>query len=164
MIAAISLLQSDPLPFYFSEEQLDEIFVQNGPCTSKCVMEFRRGLDRLEIYQFSQHLNQFISIFRHHQERLTVKSLIQLFPPQFSEEGSNKLKFEKIVYNKFIKYVREAAAGRRIATLKDILIFVTCADGIPILGFAKQPFIPFHEVSIPEIKRKEKAQDDQVSV
>ena len=105
MIAAISLLQSGPVPCYFSEEQLDEIFVQNGPCTSKCVMEFRRGLDRLGIYQFSQHLNQFISIFRHHQERLTVKSLIQLFPPQFSEEGSNKLQFEKIVYNKFIKYV-----------------------------------------------------------
>ena len=87
-----------------------------------------------------------------------------MFPPQFSEEGSNKLQFEKIVYNKFIKYVREAAAGRRIATLKDILIFLTCADEIPILGFAKQPFISFHEVSIPEIERKEKAQDDQVSV
>ena len=164
MIAAISLLQNGPVPCYFSEEQLDQIFVQNGPCTSKCVMEFQRGLDRLGIYQFSQHLNQFISIFRHHQERLAVKSLIQLFPPQFSEEGSNKLQFEKIVYNKFIKCVREAAAGRRIATLKDILIFVTCADEIPILGFAKQPFISFHEVSIPEIERKEKAQDDQVSV
>ena len=66
--------------------------------------------------------------------------------------------------NKFIKYVREAAACRRIATLKNILIFVTCADEIPILGFAKQPFISFHEFSIPEIERKEKAQDDQVSV
>ena len=83
--------------------------------------------------------------------------------PIFRREAK-KLQFEKIVYNKFIKYVREAAAGRRIATLKDILIFVTCADEIPILGFAKQPFISFNEVSIPEIERKEKAQDYQVSV
>ena len=60
--------------------------------------------------------------------------------------------------------MRGTAAGRHIATLKDILIFVTCADEIPVLGFAKQPFISFHEVSIPEIERKEKAQDDQVSV
>ena len=104
MIAAISLIQNGPVPRYFSEEQVDQIFVQNGPCTSKCVLEFQRGLDRLGIHQFSQHLNQFISIFRHRQERLTVKSFIQLFPPQFSEEGSNKLQFEKIVYNKFIKY------------------------------------------------------------
>jgi hypothetical protein len=69
-----------------------------------------------------------------------------------------------MVYNKFIKYVREAAAGRRIATLDDILIFVTCADEIPILGFGKQPFISFHEVSLPEIESKEQALDDKVSI
>ena len=164
MIAAISLIQNGPVPRYFSEKQLDQIFVQNGPCESKCVLEFRRGLDRLGVYQLAQHFNQFINIFRHHQERLTVKGLIQLLPPQFSEEGSNKLQFEKMVYTKFIKYVREAAAGRRIATLEDILIFVTCADEIPILGFARQPFISFHEVSIPEIESKEKALDDKVSI
>ena len=45
-----------------------------------------------------------------------------------------------------------------------IFLFLPRADEIPILGFAKQPFISFHEVSIPEIERKEKAQDDQVSV
>jgi hypothetical protein len=69
-----------------------------------------------------------------------------------------------MVYNKFIKYVREAAAGCRIATLEDILIFVTCADEIPILGFAKQQFISFHEVSLPEIESKEQALDDKVSI
>ena len=138
--------------------------MQNGPCASECVLEFRRGLDRLGVYKFAQHFNQFINIFRHHQERLTVRGLIQLLQPQFSEEGTNKLQYEKMVYNKFIKYVREAAAGRRIATLEDILIFVTCADEIPILGFAKQQFISFHEVSLPEIESKEQALDDKVSI
>ena len=149
MIAAISLLQNGPVPRYFSEEQLDLIRMA---LAHPSVMEFRRGLDRLGLYQFSQPLNQFISIFRHHQVRLTVKN----------QKG--KQQFEKIVYNKFIKYVREAAAGRRIATLEDILVFVTCTGEIQILRLAKQPFISFHEVSIPEIERKEKAQDDQVSV
>ena len=164
MIAAISLIQNGPVPRYFSEEQLDQIFVQNGPCASECVLEFRRGLDRLGVYKFAQHFNQFINIFRHHQERLTVRGLIQLLQTQFSEEGTNKLQFEKMVYNKFFKYVREAAAGRRIATLEDILIFVRCADEIPILGFAKQPFISFREVSLPEIESKEQALDDKVSI
>ena len=154
MIAAISLIQNGPVPRYFSEEQLDQIFLQNGPCASECVLEFRRGLDRLGVYKFAQHFNQFINIFRHHQERLTVRGLIQLLQPQFSEEGTNKLQFEKMVYNKFIKYV----------TLEDILIFVTCADEIPILGFGKQPFISFHEVSLPEIESKEQALDDKVSI
>ena len=75
--------------------------------------------------------------------------------------GGKQLQFEKLVYNKFIKYVQEAAAGRRIVMLEDILVFVTCADEIPILGLAKQQLISFHEVSIAEIERKENAQDDQ---
>ena len=116
------------------------------------------------VYKFAQNFNQFIDIFRHHQEKLTVKDLILLLPPQFSEEGTKKLQFEKMVYNKFVKYVREAAAGRRIATLEDILIFATCEDETPTLGFAKQPFLSFHEVLMPQIENKEKALDDKVSI
>ena len=127
-------------------------------------MEFRRGLDRLGMYQFFQHLNQFISIIISSSPREAYcQKPYSVVPTPIFRGEKQQATVRKIVYNKFIKYVRQYAAGRRIATLKDILIFVTCADEIPILGFAKQPFISFHKLSIPEIERKEKAQDDQVS-
>lgn len=149
MIAGISLLQNGQIPRYFSEELINQIFVSDEPCTSLCILEFRRGLDRLGIHAFTQHVHQFVSIFRPVHNKITVRNFIQLLQPQFSEEGSNKFLFEKIVYNKFIKYVREVAAGRRVTTLEDILVFITCTDEIPVLGFTKQPQIFFPEAILP---------------
>lgn len=154
-IAGISVVQSGRLPNYLSKKQLHEIFFQDGSCVSKSVLEFRCGLDQLGINTFSQHFTQFIDIFHHQHKKLTVKSLIHLLQPQFSEEGSNKLRYEKIVYNKFVKYVREAASDHCIATLEDILVFVTCVDEVPILGFSKQPVILFPEVSLPNVNNTE---------
>ena len=99
------------------------------------LIEFRRGLDRLGIYTLAKHV------------KLTVRNVIQLLPPQFTEEGTNKIILEKQVYiNKFIKYVRETVAGLRITTLEVILVFTTCTDEIPNLAFSKQPRIQFPEV------------------
>ena len=45
--------------------------------------------------------------------------------------------------------MREVAAGRRVTTLEDILVFITCTDEIPVLGFTKQPQIFFPEAILP---------------
>jgi hypothetical protein len=44
-----------------------------------------------------------------HSESLSIRKVINLLKPNFSEEGSNSLKFEKEVYALFIKYLREVA-------------------------------------------------------
>lgn len=82
-------------------------------------------------------------------DKLAMRNAIQLLPPHFTKEDINKFLFEKKVYNKLIKYVRETVAGRQITTLEDILVFTTCTDEIPILGFSNQPQIQFPDVMIP---------------
>ena len=68
--------------------------------------------------------------------------------PQFSEEGSNALTMEKEVYQMFVRYVREVAAGRRVCgditlDLSHILQFVTGAAEEPVLGFFLPPSLKF---------------------
>jgi hypothetical protein len=70
---------------------------------------------------------------------LSVKKLLYLLKPKFSENGSNSLLYEKSVYACFVKYVREVANGRRITKLENILEFTTSASEEPLLGFAISP-------------------------
>ena len=100
------------------------------------------------IYALVKHINQFVSILQPAHDKLTMRNTIQLLPPQFTEEGNNNFLFKKNVYNPLIKYVQETAAGRRITTQEDILVFTTCADEISNLCFSKQPQIQFPEVII----------------
>lgn len=74
---------------------------------------------------------------------LSVRHLLFLLKPDFSEEGSNMLIHEKAIYNKFAKYVRDVSSGRRVVTLGNILEFVTGTSEEPPLGFAKTPQIHF---------------------
>ena len=71
-----------------------------------------------------------------------------LLEPEFSSDGSNKRKSENEIYYFFVKYVREAAAGRLgTVTLSSILQFVTCCDNEPVLGFEIKPRITFPEAA-----------------
>ena len=47
-------------------------------------------------------------------QKMSVSFLLQIFKPQFSEEGSNALQYEKEIYQLFIKCVREVAASRQV--------------------------------------------------
>ena len=53
---------------------------------------------------------KFLDILEPRQTRLTVKCLMQLLKPMFSEEGSNKRRFESEIYAEFLKYVRQVAS------------------------------------------------------
>ncbi|XP_028418723.1 uncharacterized protein LOC114544232 [Dendronephthya gigantea] len=94
-------------------------------------------------------LPNFLNIFNHRQTNLTLRSFVNLFKPIFSEEGSNKRKFENDVYAVFVKYLRKVANGERSGiSLNTILRFATCDDEIPLLGYEylAKPSITFYEV------------------
>ena len=80
--------------------------------------------------------------------KLSARKLLFLLKAEFSEEGSNNLSHEKAVYKMFVKYVREASAGRRVVTLENILEFVTGASDEPPLGFTLSPHIQFVEAAL----------------
>jgi hypothetical protein len=99
---------------------------------------------------------------------LSVKKLLHLLIPKFSEKGSNSLKYEKSVYAHFVKYVREVASGRRVTKLENILEFATCASEEPLLGFALSPSIEFVEATCasrePSYNSDERAPQNQVQL
>ena len=153
-MAAIALLQNGQAPKYFSEDLLQDIFVSEEREVSPCVLKLREGLDSLGIHMFGRRFPLFLYLLRPAQNKaaLTVPMLIHLLTAKFSEEGSNSLIYEKAVYGKFVKYVREVASGRRVTSLENILEFVTGASEEPTLGFDQQPCIEFVLATVKEAK------------
>ena len=153
-MAAIALLQNGQAPKYFSEDLLQDIFVSEEREVSPCVLKLREGLDSLGIHMFGRRFPLFLYLLRRSQNKaaLTVPMLIHLLTAKFSEEGSNSLIYEKAVYGKFVKYVREVASGRRVTSLENILEFVTGASEEPTLGFDQQPCIEFVLATVKEAK------------
>jgi len=84
---------------------------------------------------------------------LTVRKLLLLL--FIILEGCNLLVYEKAIYAKFVKYVRDVSSGRRVVTLENILEFVTGASEEPPLGFARKPRIQFPEAEVKKPKVKE---------
>ena len=147
-LAGIALLQNGQLPRYFPEEVLEETFgtgtSQQDPSTSACIAYLQAGLDTLGLQKFGAKFPLFLHLLRPSEtSRLSVKMLLQILKPQFSEEGSNALCDEKEVYSKFVKYAREVSSGRRNVSLEDILAFVTGTSEEPPLGFGIPPSIVF---------------------
>ena len=153
-MAAIALLQNGQTPKYFSEDLLQDIFLTEEREVSSCVLKLREGLDSLGIHMFGRRFPLFLYLLRPAQNKaaLTVPMLIHLLKAKFSEDGSNSLIYEKAVYGKFVKYVREVASGRRVTSLENILEFVTGASEEPTLGFDQQPCIEFVLATVKEAK------------
>ena len=63
--------------------------------------------------------------------------------------------YEKAIYGKFVKYLREVSSGRRVTSLENVLEFVTGASEESILGFLKQPSIHFMVAIVSEAKEVE---------
>eukprot|EP00794_Sanderia_malayensis_P001683 gene1683-1875_t len=142
-LAAIALLRNGQIPKYFSPDHLHEILVSDTNTDSQCLRELRKGVDTLGMRIFFKKFPLLMELFTSAPKLLTVKSMIHLLAPNFSEEGSNSYCFEKAIYAKFVKYIRETAAGRRCVKLEDVLIFVTGASEEPVLGFQMHPSITF---------------------
>ena len=153
-MAAIALLQNGQAPKYFSEELLSGIFVSDESEISPCVLKLREGLDSLGIHMFARKFPVFLYLLRPSQDnaRMTVPMILHLLKPKFSEEGSNSFMYEKAIYGKFVKYLREVAIGRRVTSLENVLEFVTGASEEPVLGFCKHPSIQFMVAIVSEAK------------
>ena len=156
---AIALLQNGQAPKYFSEELLNDIFVSDELASSKCILKLRQGLDTLGIHIFARQFPMFLYLLRptENNAKLTVPLILHLLKPMFSEEGSNSLKYEKAVYSKFVKYLRDVASGRRVTTLENILEFVTGASEEQLLGVTQQPSIHF---MVPCVPAKDTTEDN----
>ena len=82
-------------------------------------------------FTFGRKFPPFRYLLRSARNKATVPMLIHLLTAKFSEEGSNSLIYEKAVYGRFVKYVKEVASGRRVTSLENILEFVSGANEEP---------------------------------
>ena len=162
-MVGIALLQNGQLPVYIPEEILQAIFIDKDQELSPCVRELKRGMDTLGIPMFGRVYPMLLYLLRPCSiVSLTVRKLLFLLEADFSEEGCNLLVYEKAIYAKFVKYVRDVSSGRRVVTLENILEFVTGASEEPPLGFARKPRIQFPEAEVKKPKVKERLTADEV--
>jgi len=140
----LSILQNGKIPNFLSEEVLQELF-HGSPDEGSCMFELRKGMDELGIIQVGKKYPLFLHLFRKGTEcKLKLKNLTQLLKPTFDEEGTNSRQFQNKGYKLFVKYLREAASGRRKdVTLEKVLIFTTGVDEEPVLGFELHPSLVF---------------------
>ena len=149
-MVCIALLQNGQLPVYIPEEILQAIFIEDLELPP-CVRELKCGMDTLGIPMFGRKFPMLLYLLRPSSIIiLSVRRLLFLLKPDFSEEGSNRLIHERAIYSKFVKYVRDVSSGRRVVTLGNILEFVTGTSEEPTLGFAKTPQIQF---PVAEVKK-----------
>ncbi|XP_062606328.1 G2/M phase-specific E3 ubiquitin-protein ligase-like [Saccostrea cucullata] len=144
-IFALSILQNGPLPRILSASLVEEVFNNSSP--RSFVQDLRKGLNALGLYELACHLPTLIHLFTPRDGlKITLKMLTNTLKPQFSPEGSNRRQKEGKIYAKFVKYLREAASGRRgEVTLARILQFCTGCEEEPPLGYTMQPTIEFIE-------------------
>ncbi|XP_070560094.1 uncharacterized protein [Ptychodera flava] len=148
IVIGLSILQNGKLPQFMNSNTVEELFHSSDP--SPCILNLRNGLAKLGIYQICVGIPTFIHLFQPNpSSALTVKKVVTLLTPLFSEEGSNKRTFESKVYSLFLKYLREVASGRRNrVSLSSVIQFTTGADEEPALGFVINPTILFVEFTI----------------
>lgn len=148
LLLALSMLQNGVLPKFFSGAFLATSFADNPP-ENECVANFRKGLQKLGIISILKAFPALKFLLQpSSSSTLTLKKLLLLLKPNFTEEGSNKRLFENSVYSCFVKYARNVASGQRQGLcLDDLLKFATGACEEPCLGFGIHPCIDFVESS-----------------
>lgn len=148
LILALSMLQNGILPKFFSGAFLTTAFTDNPP-ENECVANFQKGLQKLGIISILKAFPAFKFLMQpSSSSTLTLKRLLLLLKPTFSEEGSNKRMFENSVYSCFVKYARNVATGQRQGLgLDELLKFATGACEEPCLGFSIHPCIDFVQSS-----------------
>eukprot|EP00794_Sanderia_malayensis_P013331 gene13331-14707_t len=144
LILAMSMLQNGILPKFLSGAFLATAFTDNPP-ENECITNFPKGFQRLGIISILKAFPAFKFLMQpSSSSTLTLKRLLWLLKPTFSEEGNNKRMFENSVYSCFVKYARNVASGQRQGlSLDDLLKFATGACEEPCLGFSIHPCIDF---------------------
>jgi len=70
----------------------------------------------------------------------------KLFVPTFSENGSNKRKWETETIYSWELFLQDIEENLVELKFEDLLVFITGADSIPLLGFVQEPTIEFYDL------------------
>ena len=148
VMVGVAMLQNGQMPAFIDDSILQEVLSPNKSANA-CIGEMQAGLEMLGMLSALQQLPMLVHLLRpDSQHKVNVPKLLLILKPNFSEEGSNTLRYEKEVYQLFVRYAREVASGRRSSgerqlELCHILEFATGASEEPILGFGMDPSIQF---------------------
>ena len=148
VMVGVAMLQNGQMPAFIDDSILQEVLSPNKSGNA-CVSEIQAGLEMLGMLSALQQLPMLVHLLRpDSQHKVNVPKLLQILKPNFSEEGSNTLMYEKEVYQLFVRYAREVASGRRSCgerqlELCNILEFATGASEEQVLGFGMDPSIEF---------------------
>lgn len=148
VMVGVAMLQNGQMPVFIDESILQEVLSSNKSGNA-CVSEMQAGLEMLGMLSALQQLPMLVHLLRPgSQHKVNVPRLLQILKPKFSEEGSNTFRYEKEIYQLFVRYAREVASGRRLCgesqlELCHILEFATGASEEPVLGFGMDPSIEF---------------------
>ncbi|KAI1237782.1 hypothetical protein IHE44_0013869 [Lamprotornis superbus] len=106
---------------------------------------FRQGLKTLGVLEKMQmHPDVFSSIMCHKPERLSAKTVCDLFTIHSSSDV-NKVEGADF----WMGYLQDVESGESVVTLEDVLLFVTGSCYIPSIGFDPEPTIKFLRISYP---------------
>ncbi|XP_046581337.1 G2/M phase-specific E3 ubiquitin-protein ligase-like [Haliotis rubra] len=94
-------------------------------------------------------------VFEYEKRLLDSTTIELLFEADLAKANSNRHRQEEIVLSNWRDFLLDLEEGTEVPTLKDLLVFVTGADGIPPLGFDPSPRLLFHSADIesPEDKK-----------
>ena len=145
---ALSTLQNGSIPRFLKEDDLQALFSSEEP-SNPCISMLQIGYKHLGLYQIGNGIPNFLHLFRPSGgSTLSIRMLLTLLPPNFSDEGSNAHRFKTEIYDLFSKYTRIAATGPRGSiTFEHVLQFVTGTDQEPPLWFSVAPCIEFVEAT-----------------
>ncbi|XP_038612475.1 G2/M phase-specific E3 ubiquitin-protein ligase [Tachyglossus aculeatus] len=106
---------------------------------------FRQGLKALGVLEKMQlYPKEFCSIMCHKPERITAKSLSDLFTiHMFSDVKKAR------VVGYWMGYLQDVEGGESEVTMEDILFFATGTSSIPPVGFAMAPSIEIMHMDYP---------------
>lgn len=95
IMIAVVLLQNGQLPVFVEESILLQV-VSSQEGSDPCVCQVQWGLKELAIHSTLQQLPMLVHLLRPQALlKMSVSFLLQIFKPQFPEEGSNTLNMEK---------------------------------------------------------------------
>ena len=91
IVMGLRILQNGRIPQFLPEETLNELVYVQSP--SPCILNLRRGLQKVGVYEVMANLPLFLHLFRPSpSSSMTVKNVVHLLVPRFGEQGTNARK------------------------------------------------------------------------
>ena len=113
VMVGVAMLQNGQMPTFIDDSILQH-FLSPNKSVNACIGEMQAGLEMLGMLSALQQLPMLVHLLRpDSQHKVNVPKLLLILKPNFSEEGSNTLRYKKEVYQLSVRYAKEVASGRR---------------------------------------------------